>query len=184
MNTLFHDLRYAVRVLAKSPGFSCAATVTLALAIGVNTAMFSFVNAAVLAPLPFDDADRLVRLWRQSQDGSETDVFSYLDYVEYRDRSNVFEELVAHAYVPTSVETADGSETRFGQIVTGNYFTTLGVEALHGRTLTAEDDRTPGGHPVVVLSHRYWRRVFGGNPNAVGRTITLGGHPFTVVGIG
>jgi predicted permease len=183
VNTLFHDLRYAVRVLAKSPGFSIAAIVTLALAIGVNTAMFSLVNTAVLAPLPFDDADRFVRLWRQSQDGSETDVFSYLDYVEYRDRSDVFEELIAHAYVPTGVETADGSETRFGQIVTGNYFTTLGVEALHGRALTAEDDCTPGGHPVVVLSHRYWRRTLGGDPEAIGHTITLGGHPFTIVGI-
>ena len=136
MNTLFHDLRYAVRILVKSPGFSLAAIVTLALAIGANSAMFSLVNTAVFATLPFDDADRLVRLWRHSQDGGETDVFSYLDYAEYRDRSDVFEELVAHAYVPTSVETADGSETRFAQIVTGNYFTALGVEAIHGRMLT------------------------------------------------
>ena len=158
MHTLWQDLRYAVRILLKSPAFTVTGVVTLALAIGVNTAMFSLVNTAVFAPLPFDGADRLVRLWRQSPDGSETDVFSYLDYVEYRDRSAVFEELIAHAYVPTGVETADGSETRFGQIVTGNYFAALGVEALHGRTLTAEDDRTPGGHPVVVLSHRYWRR--------------------------
>jgi hypothetical protein len=174
MGTLVLDLRYAVRVLTKSPGFSVAAIVTLALAIGVNTAMFSLVDTAVFAPLPFDDADRLVRLWRQSPDGGETEVFSYLDYVEYSDRSDVFEELVAHAYVPTSVETADGAETRFGQIVTGNYFTTLGVKALHGRMLSAEDDRTPGGHPVAVLSHRYWQCAFGGDPDAVGRTIALG----------
>lgn len=183
MNTFLRDLRYAVRMLVKSPGFSVAAILTLALAIGVNTAMFSLVNTAVFAPLPFEDADRLVRLWRQSQDGSDTNVFSYLDYIEYRDRSDVFEELVAHAYVPTSVDTADGSETRFAQIVTGNYFTALGVEALHGRTLTAEDDRTPGGHPVVVLNYNYWYRAFGGDPDTVGRTITLGGNPFTVVGI-
>ncbi|HNQ22625.1 MAG TPA: ABC transporter permease [Phycisphaerae bacterium] len=181
--TVLHDLRYAVRVLTKSPGFSLAAIVTLALAIGVNTAMFSLVNTAILAPLPLDDADRFVRLWRQAEDDGAAGVFSYPDYIEYRDRSDVFEGLVAHAYLPTSVETADGNETRFGQIVTGNYFRTLGVEALYGRTLTPDDDRTPGGHPVVVLSHRYWQRAFGGNQDIVGRTLALGGYPYTIIGV-
>ncbi|UCE58633.1 MAG: ABC transporter permease [Phycisphaerales bacterium] len=183
MGTFVQDIRFAVRMLLKTPGFTCVVVLTLALGIGANTAMFSLVNTAVFAPLPFDDTDRMARLWRQSENGEETNVFSYLDYVEYRDRSDVFEELVAHAYVPTSVETAEDSETRFSQIVTGNYFTTLGVETLHGRTLTAEDDRRPGGHPVVVLSHRYWQRAFGGDPDAVQRTIMLGGHSYTIVGI-
>ncbi len=183
MNVLLQDLRYATRMLLKNPGFTLAAVVTLALAVGVNTAMFSLLNTAVFAPLPFDDADRLVRVFRQSSDGEETDLFSYPDYLEYRERSDVFEELVAFSFMPASVDAGDGTESRFGQVVTGNYFAALGVKAALGRTLTPQDSQTLGANPVVVLSHRYWQRTYGGAPDVVGQTITLGVHPFTIAGI-
>jgi len=183
MRSILQDFRHAARTLAKTPGLVVVAVVTLALAIGANTAIFSLINTALFAPLPFKDADKLVRVFRQSSDGSETRFFSYLDYMEYRDRSDVFDELTAHSNVPLSIETTDASETRFGQVVTGNFFAALGVEAVHGRVLTVEDDITPGAHPVVVISHSYWQRACGGRKGVVGETITLSGHAFTIVGI-
>jgi hypothetical protein len=120
MRTLLQDLRYSIRLLAKAPGFTVATVATLALAIGVNTAMFSLINTIVLAPLPFDDADRLVRVFRDSPDDDPFSAFSYPDYLEYRDRNEAFEELVVYSFMPASVETNEGAESVFGQIVTGN----------------------------------------------------------------
>jgi predicted permease len=183
MSVLLNDLRYAARMLLNNPGFTVAVVLTLALAIGVNTAMFSLVNTIVFAPLPVEDPDRMVRVFRDPLDSDDLDVFSYPDYCDYRDRSDVFENLAAYAFLPVAVETAEGSETRFGQVVTGNYFATLGARALVGRMLTPSDDLTPGGHPVVVLSHRYWQAQLAGAVDAVGRTVMLSGRPYTVVGI-
>jgi putative ABC transport system permease protein len=183
MDTLLRDFRYAIRTLAKSPGFALAAIATLALTIGVNTAVFSVVNEVVLKPLPFEDSDRLVWFVRESEDGREVGSISYPDYLEYRDRSEAFEELTAFSFLPLSTGSGDGSEIRWGQIVTGNYFAAFGVRAAHGRMLTVDDDVRPGGHPVVVVSHRYWQRARGGRPDVVGETVLIGGHPFTIVGI-
>jgi len=183
MNVLLQDIRFAVRTLIKAPGFVIVATMTLALAIGANTAMFSLVNTAIFGPLPFEDGDRLMRVFRQAGKGGEIRFFSYPDYREYRDRSDVFEELIACAFTPVSVGAGERTETRFGQVVTGNYFAALGVDALEGRMLTPADDQTPGAHPVAVISYPYWQRVFGGKPGAVGESIELSGHPFTVVGV-
>ncbi len=180
---MLQDVRFAVRVLAKSPGFVLITTITLGLAIGANTAMFSLVNTAIFGPLPFDDGDRFVRVFRQAGDEGDLRMFSYLDYCEYRDRSDVFDELIACSFLPFSVGTGDTNETRFGQIVSGNYFTALGVGAAYGRMLTPEDDRTPGAHAVVVISYAYWQRVYGGRAGVVGEMVTLSGHPFTIVGI-
>lgn len=183
MSVLLQDVRFAVRTLIKAPGFVIVATITLALAIGANTAMFSLVNTAIFGPLPFEDGDRLMRVFRQAGEEGEIHFFSYPDYREYRDRSDVFEEFIACSFVPVSVGSGEQNETRFGQIVSGNYFAALGVDAIEGRMLTPADDQTPGAHPVVVISYAYWQRVYGGRPGAVGETIALSGHPFTVVGI-
>ena len=183
MTVLFNDLRYAARMLLNNPGFTVAVVATLALAIGVNTAMFSLVNTMVFAPLPVDDPDRLVRVFRDPLESDGLEVFSYPDYCDYRDRSDVFENLAVFSFLPVAVETAEGSETRFGQVVSGNYFQTLGVQAMEGRMLTPDDDLTPGGHPVAVLSHRYWQGELAGAADTVGRTVTLSGRPYTVVGI-
>lgn len=181
MGTLSQDLRFACRMLAKSPGFTLVAVVTLALGIGVNTAIFSLVNAVVFRPLPFENPDRLVEVYRgEERIGS---IFSYLDYIEYRDRSRIFEELACFSYAPISTGRGDRTELRTGQIVTGNYFAALGVQAIHGRLLTADDDKTPGAHPVAVLGHRLWQQEYGASPELIGQTITLNGHPYTVVGV-
>jgi len=183
MSTFLQDVRYAIRILAKAPTFTAAAILTLALTIGVNTAVFSLVNKALLEPLPFDDSDRLMWLFRESRAGQEVGSISHPDYLEYRDRSGAFEQLAAFSLMPLTVGRGSDAETRIGQIVTGNYFATLGLRASLGRTFTVEDDRWPGGHPVVVVSHRYWASALGGRPGAVGETMNLSGHPFTIVGV-
>ena len=183
MNMLMHDLRYAVRMILKNPAFTVIVVLTLALGIGANTAIFSLVNAVLLRPLPFEDSERLVRVCRQPEDGSELEPMSYLDYLEYRDRAEVFENLAAFSFIPLSVGVGDENQMRFGQIVTGDYFDTLGVDATLGRMLTPADDLQRGGHPVAVISHGYWRRVFGGRAGAIGETVMLSGQPFTIVGV-
>ena len=183
MQSLLDDLRYAVRMLCQSPGFAVAVVVTLALAIGVNTAMFSLVNTALLAPLPFEDAEHLVRVFRQDARTDETRFFSYPDYLEYRDRSEVFDELVAFCYLPVTMSSGETHESRFGQVVSGNFFTALGAKAYRGRLLTPEDNLAPGAHPVVILNHSYWQSDFAGDPSIVGKEVMLGDYPFTVVGI-
>jgi predicted permease len=183
MTVLLNDLRYAARMLLNNPGFTAAVVLTLALAIGVNTAMFSLVNTMVFAPLPFENVDRLASLFRDPLEGSDLEVFSYPDYLDYRERSDIFEELAVYAFLPLSMESSGGAQTRFGQVVTGNYFQTLGEKALHGRMLTPEDDQAPHGQPVVVLSYRYWQREYGGAADTVGKTVTIGGKPYTIVGI-
>lgn len=147
MSVLLQDVRFAVRTLIKAPGFVIVATITLALAIGANTAMFSLVNTAIFGPLPFEDGDRLMRVFRQAGEEGEIHFFSYPDYREYRDRSDVFEEFIACSFVPVSVGSGEQNETRFGQIVSGNYFAALGVDAIEGRMLTPADDQTPGRTP-------------------------------------
>lgn len=183
MTGLLHDLRYGLRTLRMSPGFSATVVTTLALVIGVNTAVFTLVNKAVLAPWPFADAERLVNFFRMARDGSETRSVSYPDYIDYRDRSDVFEQLVVHSFIPANVDTGTGGSSRMGVVVSGNYFTTLGIEPAYGRLLTPEDNRTAGAHPYVVLSHGFWQRTFAGNPAAIGKTILIGAHPFTIVGV-
>jgi len=166
-------------MLLKSPGFTFFVVVTLGLGIGLNTAIFSLVNAILFRPLPFEGAERIVALDR----GDFGDFFSYLDYTEYRDRSEVFESLSAWSYAPISVGSGQTTELRFGQIVTGEYFQTLAVEAALGRVLTPEDDKVEGGHSVAVLSHPYWRRAYGGSSSAVGKVVPLNGHPFRIIGV-
>ena len=182
MHALLQDLRYAFRVLAKDPAFTVAAVATLALAIGVNTAMFSVVNGIAFAPLPYSDADRIVNVYRQSRKTGEAEVFSYPDYREYRERCDSFEELAAWTYTPMSIGAGDAVEWRFGQSVTGNYFDLLGVGPLQGRFLTDQDD-APDASPAAVISYNYWQRVLGGRAGVVGDTIQLGGYPFTIVGV-
>ena len=179
MGTFLSDLRYGFRMLVKNPGFTAVVVITLALGIGLNTAIFSLVNTVLFRPLPFDQAERLVEVHRNDWD----DFFSYPDYLEYRDRSDVFSALASWSYTPLSVGRGEATELRVGQIVTGNYFAALGVEAGCGRLLSPEDDVTAGAHPVAVLSHAYWQRTYGGRPQVVGKTITLNGQPFRIVGV-
>ena len=176
MRGLWQDLRYGARMLARSKGFTAAAVLSIALGIGVNATIFSVVNAALFRPLPVPRADELVRLW----DGQAS---SYPDYVAYRDDTGVFAGLAAYAQRPMSLTTGEETERVWGEIVTGNYFDVLAAPPARGRGFLSEEDRTPGTHPVVVISDRLWKRRFNADAGLLGQTIYLSGQPFTVVGV-
>ncbi|PYT04223.1 MAG: hypothetical protein DMF60_15965 [Acidobacteria bacterium] len=188
---MFQDLRFGLRMLAKNPGFTFVAVVTLALGIGVNTSLFTVFNAFMLKPLPLKAPDALVNFSGVAQSGERYKLFSYLDYLDYRDRNTTLEELVAWNKAAVSLgeaqrvsdDLSQESGYIFGQIVSANYFAALGAEMALGRGFLPEEDRTPGIHSVVVLSHRFWQRQFDGDPNIVGKTIRMQSQPFTVVGV-
>src|SRR5499426_4504045 len=160
MRILWQDLRYGARTLLKKPGFTLIAVLTLALGIGVNTALFTVFDAFVLKPLPLKDPDSIVKISGRMSDGGRTWLFSYLDYLDYRDRNNVFEGLVAWNKVTgvfgekpagpadDSFIIAGSHDYIFGQIVSGNYFSVLGAEMALGRGFLPEEDRMPGERPV------------------------------------
>ena len=182
MQTFWQDIRYAVRILTTNAVFSTLAVVTLALGIGANTAIFSLVNAVLLRPLPgVEDADRLLSFER-IQTGRKYYNFSYPDYLDYRDQNRSFSGLAAHVATPLSLAGATTERLR-GAVVTGNYFSVLGVKAATGRLLQPGDDVTVGAHPLAVVSYGFWQRTFGADPGVIGESITLNGHNFLVIGV-
>ena len=183
METFWQDAKYGVRMLVKTPGFTLVAVLTLALGIGANATIFSVVNAILLRPTPVNKPEELAALYTSDFSGPLYGTSSYPDYVDFRDRSDVFSGLVAYQFTPFSMTVGEASERVFGEVVSGNYFSMLGVRLARGRGFLPEEDRTPGTHPVVVISHALWQNRFGGDAALVGRTLVLNGHPFTVVGI-
>jgi putative ABC transport system permease protein len=182
MRTLLQDLRFGVRTLAKRPGFALVAVLTLALGIGANTAIFSVVNAVLLRPLPFKNAERLVLVYETTQ-SVPRDYVSVPNLEDYRAGSRSFEGFAT--FVPQSVNlTAAGAEPErvVGAFVTSNFFPVVGVEPERGRAFTAEDD-VQGGGQVVLIAHELWQRRFGADPEIVGRSLTFNGEPYTVVGV-
>jgi putative ABC transport system permease protein len=176
---VWQDLRYASRMLARQPGFTFAAVLTLALGIGANTAIFSLVNATLLQRLPVADSARLVYV----SNGPAPGVFSYPAYTDLRDRSDVFDGFAAWGPLVASLNADATTDLVTGAIVTGRFFQTLGVEPAIGRVIGPEDDVTPGAHPVTVITHGLWQRRFGGRADIIGRSILLNGQPFSVVGV-
>ena len=182
IDTLLNDLRYGVRMLAKNPGFTTVAVGCLAVGMGASTAMFSLVNAVLLRPLPVEQPDRLVRLW-QTRDGILRGQIAYSSYEFYRDNNDSFTGLTTQSPAIVNVSGGDRSTRVYGAVVTGNYFSLLGVRPALGRGFLPEEDQTPGTHPVAVISHGLWQRHFGASPEIVGESLILNGHPFTVVGV-
>ncbi|MBA3258102.1 MAG: ABC transporter permease [Gemmatimonadales bacterium] len=178
------DLRYAVRQLLRNPGFTLAAGLTLALGIGANTVVFSFVNGLLLRPLPVEQPEAVVGLYATDRRSGGSQALSYPEYLDYRDQSAVFDGLVAQQGIPLSFAAGDRAEMVWSEIVTENYFSALGLPPALGRTFGPEDGAGPGSDPLVVLSHRTWLKRFGADPDVVGRVVRLNGHPFTVVGVG
>jgi predicted permease len=175
------DVRLAARVLARAPGFTAVAVLSLALGIGSSTAVFSVVDAALLNPLPYEDPARLMAIHGTSSASSANSV-SYPNYLDWRDRVQTFEALAAWRLEMFTLSGPERAERVIGGRVSANYFAVLGVPPLLGRTFTpAEDER--GGAPVVLLGERQWRRRFASDPGVVGRTVTLDGKPHTVIGI-
>ncbi len=183
LHTLMRNLRFAIRRMAKSPGFTATAVLSLALGIGASTAIFSLVNAILLRELPLRAPEELVEIYESDPD-FEYGVFSYPDYEDFRDGTGeVFSGVAATRLVPTQSDRDGSVESLMGEAVSGNLFGVLGVEAQIGRTLLPEDDVTPGGHPVVMLSHDYWQSRYGGDPSVVGQDIRIGGRPYAIVGV-
>jgi predicted permease len=183
MRTLWQDLRYGARVLIKHPGFTLVAVLSLALGISANSSIFSVINTALLRPLPVDKPEQLVGLYRKIPQDPNYNRFSYPNYTEVRERQHVFTDLASYYFTAFNLSGGGETERVWGQIVSGNYFSVLGIAPAIGRAFAPEEDRTPGSHPVAVLSHGLWRRRFGSDPGLVGQTITLNGYAFTVIGV-
>ncbi len=176
----WQDVRYGLRSLIRNPGFALLVLICLALGIGANSAIFGLANTLLFRELPIDRPDGVVVVNRGDGVGPPS---SYLDYVDYRDNNKSFEGLAATSTTPLNFSTGAQSEVILGEIVTGNYFNVLGVPAIKGRTFSPDEDKAPGAAPVVVVSHRFWGRRFDSDPDLVGKTMTLNGQVFTIVGI-
>jgi len=189
MNSLLQDLRYGARVLRKQPGFTFIAALTLALGIGVNTAIFSAISSLLLRPSPYAQPEKLAIVFTGAKQQPRVyDNFSYLNYLDYRDRNQSFNGLIAYRMTSAAISnTSGGSDDRaevvWGETVSGNYFDVLGAPPALGRGFRPEEDRTPNTHPVVVLGHSLWQRRFNADPAIVGRSVYLNGRPFTVIGV-
>jgi predicted permease len=186
---MWQDVVYAVRTLRRSPVFTAAAVLSLALGIGANTAVFSLLNQVVLRSLPVRDPQTLVLLHTgyngpgsSSSDDSES-VFSYPMYRDLRDRDTAFSGVLGRMGTGVRVAWQGTTESARAEIVTGSYFQTLGVGAAVGRLISPADDAVAGAHPVVVLAHQYWTARFGADPNVVNRTVAINGHPFVIIGV-
>jgi putative ABC transport system permease protein len=178
---LWQDVRYGVRVLLKKPGFTLVAMLTLALGIGATTAIFTLVNAVLLRQLPFKNPDRLVWMWSVRPD-SNSRPFTLPEFIDYREQNQSFEELAAFTAWNANLTNAGDAERIQGARVSANFFQLLGVEARAGRTLVREDD-SQGNQHVVVLSYGLWQRRFGTDPSVIGKSMTLNGDIYTIVGV-
>src|SRR5262245_9547942 len=185
---MFQDLRFGIRLLWKSPGFTAVAALSLALGIGANTAIFSLVDAVLLKMLPVKSPEQLVALEGFNQRGEGNKVLSFPIFQRLRDRSQVLTGILAAADDTNHVDmigAKPGARTEQAevQLVSGEYFQVLGVNAVAGRLLTVADNQKPGAHPVVALSYSFWRRRFAGDVSVIGKSITLKGQPFTIIGV-
>jgi macrolide transport system ATP-binding/permease protein len=192
MTTIWNDMRYGIRMLVKKPGFTAVIVLTLALGIGANTTIFSFLDRAVLRPLSVKKPRELVKLeyQYQYQHGNHSSVgkdntFTYPMYVNYRDQSEVFSGLIAYTSgrLSTGVRVGDSVEHVASLAVSSNYFSFLGIQPVIGRFFLPEEEKGHSAHSVAVISQGLWRRLFDGDPAVLGRTISLNGHILTVVGV-
>jgi predicted permease len=180
------DIRYGLKLLVKDGGLTTAAVLSLALGIGANTTIFSMANAFLLRPLPVEDPDRLVSLYHTVEGSSSRyGSFSYPEFLDLKERSEVHQGLAAYVWIPLGVRApgADRAEIILGELVTGEYFDVLGVRPVLGRAFLPEEDRTPGQHPVVVISHDLWKTRFGADPGIIGETVRVNGESYTLIGV-
>jgi predicted permease len=178
------DVRYAIRMFGRSPGFIVVVVMTLALGIGANTAVFSLINAVLLKMLPVKDPEQLVKFSKVRPDASQNDWFSYPEVELFQHETHAFSGVFAFANLgAVNVEVNGHGEIANGQVVSGNYFSTLGVSAILGRTVDPADDRVSGGSAVAVIGYKYWRERLAGDPAVVGTKIIVNNYPFTIIGV-
>src|SRR3989440_566444 len=190
MPELYQDVRYGLRMLAKNPGFTAIAILTLALGIGANTAIFSLLNQILLRRLPVENPQELVVLTSPGpkhghvwSDGDDSEIFSYPLYKGLAKNTKVFDGVLARYEFAVSIASQGQTDRGSGELVTGNYFEVLGVRPALGRVLSPADDEVQGAHPVVVLSHAYWTRHFGGDGGVLSQTILVNNTEMTIVGV-
>src|SRR5690242_9580376 len=179
MGILFQDLRFALRMLRKSPSFTVAAVLTLAVAIGANAVVFGALNALVLRPLNVPRAQNLYVI------GRTNDAFgyeSYPNYIDLRDRSRSFDGVAASNFTGGGLDTGNNPSRVWGYEVSGNYFDVLGIQPYLGRFFHASDEHGPNSAPYLVLTYDYWHTRFHGDRGVVGRTVRLNKYPFTIIG--
>src|SRR5690348_14457412 len=191
LDTLFQDLRFAFRMLRKSPGFTAVAVLTLALGIGANTAIFSLTDQILLRNLPVPNPERLVVLRSPGPDNGHcwSDIdscaqsFSYPIYKALREQATVFSGLLAYRGIGVNASGQGATQSVHGALVSGNYFQTLEVQPALGRLLTSSDETAPGENTVAVLSYGYWSKQFGADPTILNKSLVVNGLAFTVVGV-
>ncbi|HSF18375.1 MAG TPA: ABC transporter permease [Vicinamibacteria bacterium] len=183
IHSFWSRVRYACRTLASRPAFTAVALVSLALGIGANTAIFSLVNAILLREIPLENPEELVEVYYSTPD-FEYGVLSYPDYDDFVESTrHVFSRVSAMKLALARVERGERIDVLPAEVVTGNYFEMLGIEAALGRTISPLDDVAPDAHPVVVLGYGYWQSAWGGDPEVVGQTLRMGSRPYTVIGV-
>ena len=183
MGALWQDVRYAFRVLLKSPGFTATAILTLALGIGANSTIFSWINSTLLNPIP-GAANTGNILAFTSGGNSRTPIpFSYPDFQDLRERTKSFSALTAFTIEPMNLTGKAKPERRWGSLVSANYFDFLGVHPILGRGFVQSEDAAPGGAPVVVISYRMWQLRYAGDRSVIGRTLQINEHPYSIVGV-
>jgi predicted permease len=183
METFAKDLHYAFRMLLKNPGFTLIAVLALALGIGANTAIFSVFNGMLWRPLPVKDPQQIVVLARKSRTVDFPTGLSYPDFQDYRQLKTVFSDLIVYAPSPVNFGAEGRPERAWVELVSGNYFSVLGLDAVRGRTFSPDEGWVLGKDPLIVLGYKYWQRRFGGDATVIGRTVQINNHAFTIIGI-
>ena len=183
MDSLRGDIQYALRSLTKRPGFTLIAVITLALGIGANTAIFSAINALLLKPLPFPELDRVVAVWdKMPSRGVTRNEVSVANYLDWQSQSQSFDQFALHRWWSANLTGIDPPERIQGFLVTANFFDALGMMPIMGRNFSAEENQ-PGKDAVAIITHSLWQRRFGGDPNIIGKTITVNSIVRTVIGV-
>lgn len=182
MSTLIADLRYSVRSLLKNPGLTLAAVLSLGLGIGANTTIFTWVQAVLFRPVPIAADPGSLRIAAMENRDGQSRSWSYPNYQDFRDRVRLV-DVVAQDDRTLSIAVDGTADRAWGGLVSGNYFDVMGVTPAAGRLFTAQDDVTPGGHPVMVISYAYWQQRFAGDPGVVGKHVTVNNTPMTIIGV-
>lgn len=185
MDMLRQDLRYAARRLLASPGFTLVAVLSLAIGIGANTSIFTIVNAVMVRKSPMADPGSVADLYMYDEESAiKFDPMSWPTYDALSELTSVFEGVIGYEVFIASTQMESGSDPVMGELVSGNFFSVLGIQPALGRAFLPEEDEVADRNPVTVISHSYWQERFAGDPSVLGQTLRLNGLPFTIVGIG